>query len=361
MPKHKVLIVEDTESKRESLADHMVMLGHEPIEAVNGLLGLVEARRHQPDLILLDLGMEVMDGMGFLAARKDDPVVKDIPVIIITGQGSREYDVAACIQNGADDILTMPPPPEILRARIENALTRRTQQKREVQLRGQLEDALIRANSAEKAADKLLRSIFPRDAVAELKKDGRIVPRRHEDVAVLFCDVVGFTPYCESHPADEVVKHLETLVEAQEKAAEEYGVEKVKTIGDCFMAVAGLIDPGDPSLLAAVRYALELAGLPARLKLPEAWRVRVGVHAGKVVAGQLGQRRFAYDLWGNTVNQAARIQGAADPGTVFVSAPVWHRISDRCQGKSRGPFELKGLQDKVELFQVEQVRQPAGG
>jgi class 3 adenylate cyclase len=211
---------------------------------------------------------------------------------------------------------------------------------------------LLDVQEANRKADRLLQSIFPKAAVRELKETDTIVPRRYDDVVVLFCDVVGFTPYCESHPPDLVVKNLQLLVEAQEEVAERYGVEKVKTIGDGFMAVAGLTNPGDDALLDCIRCGIELSGLPKRLPLE--WQVRVGIHSGPVVAGKIGRRKFAYDLWGDTVNTAARIETEAQAETVFVSAAVWNRINTRCRGSSQGMIPLKG-KGEIELFRVDEV------
>lgn len=350
--KQKILIIDDNEEKRETLGDYVLMLGHDVMEAENGLIGLAEARRRNPDLILLDLAMPQMNGMEFLAEQRRDPAIKDIPVIVITARDSSEIRVAECIQQGAEDILTMPPEYEILKARIENCLERMRQRKRESELRGQMEQLLLAKQDAVKRSDRLLRSIFPRDAVRELQETSHITPRRHDDVTILFCDIVGFTPYCESHEADEVVEKLEMLVEAQEEIAERHGVEKVKTIGDSFMAVAGLDDAGEQAPLNCVRCGLEFVKLPQNL--PVEWQVRVGIHAGPVVSGKIGHRKFAYDLWGDTVNTAARVEAEAAPNTVYVSAQVWDRIGPQCRGESQGLFRLKGKGD-LELFRVDEV------
>lgn len=353
MVKQKVLIIDDKAENRETLGDYVMMLGLEALEAENGLLGLAEARRNNPDLILLDLAMPEMDGMQFLAERERDALVSQIPVIIITARESSEYELVECLNRGAVDFLQMPPSYEILKARIENSLQLRQQQKSEAELRDRLERLLLDVKDAEKRADRLLGSIFPQEAVRELKATNNIQSRRHEDVAVLFCDIVGFTAYCESEKADKVVRRLETLVEAQEDIAEKHEVEKVKTIGDAFMAVSGLTEPGDDALLNAVSCGLEFINLPKELQLD--WQVRVGIHAGSVVSGKLGRRKFAYDLWGDTVNTAARIESEAEPGTLFVSDSVWQRISSRCRGVSQGRITLKGRTAPVELFHVEEL------
>src|SRR5262249_6090088 len=160
----------------------------------------------------------------------------------------------------------------------------------------------------------LLHAILPAPIVAELTATGAVQPRRRDRVGILFADIVGFTSYCERHAPEEVVEHLRRLVDAFEETAALHGVQKIKTIGDSFMAAAGLLEEVDNPVLPCVRSAREMI---ARAKeLPPHWDVRVGVHAGSVVAGLLGSRQYLYDLWGAAVNTAARVEALGVPGAV---------------------------------------------
>jgi class 3 adenylate cyclase len=352
MDTQKILIIDDNDYKREQLAKYVMQLGHEALEADNGLLGLAEAQFKQPDLILLDLSMPKMNGMEFLCERRRDIALSQIPVIIISCGDCPDVHDADCIKMGAEDILPMPLEYEVLKARIENCLTRRFQQKRERELQLQMQRLLVEVQEANRKTERLLQSIFPKDALRELKHTNTISPRRLNDVAVLFCDIVGFTAFCESHSPDDVVEVLQKLVEAQEQVAERHGVEKVKTIGDCFMAVAGLQAPGDAALIDCIRCGIELAALPSQLAM--GMQVRVGIHAGPAVAGKIGHKKYTYDLWGDTVNTACRVESEATPQTVFVTSAVWTRVGHRCQGDSQGMIHLKG-KGEVELYRVDKV------
>jgi adenylate cyclase len=188
--------------------------------------------------------------------------------------------------------------------------------------------------------NELLHVILPAEAVRELQASGEVRPRRHEDVAVLFADVVGFTPYCDAHPPEQVVAHLRRLVGRFEDEADAVGVQKIKTIGDAFMAAANLLRPLADPVLACVRCGAALAA--AAKEIPPHWQVRVGIHLGPVMAGVVGRRQYLYDLWGDTVNTAARIQSAAEPGTVTLSRAAWERVADKCRGTSRGAVTVKG-------------------
>src|SRR6185437_16076716 len=128
---------------------------------------------------------------------------------------------------------------------------------------------------------------------------GRLRPRRHEDVAVLFCDIVGFTEYCDRNPPETVVANLESLVDHFEAIVERHGLEKIKTIGDAFMATAGLMRYIDNPALAAADCGLAM--VDAAKSHEAGWQVRIGIHCGAVVAGVLGKKSFVFDLWGDTV------------------------------------------------------------
>lgn len=200
--------------------------------------------------------------------------------------------------------------------------------------------------------DRLLRDILPDAIVDELATSERVRPRRHTDVAVLFCDLAGFTAWSEQRQPEEVVWGLGRVVDAFEAAAERHGLQKIKTIGDAFMAAAGL-DGGQDPVGDAVRCGLEMTRVASEGVPP--WQTRIGIHVGDVVAGVMGRRQFTYDLWGDTVNTAARIERQAIHGELALSAEAWARVADRCQGRSLGRVPLKG-KGELEIFRVRGMR-----
>ncbi|MCX8107235.1 MAG: adenylate/guanylate cyclase domain-containing protein, partial [Verrucomicrobiae bacterium] len=143
--------------------------------------------------------------------------------------------------------------------------------------------------------------------------------------------------------------HLQTLVEAFEMIAEKHGLEKIKTIGDSFMAVAGLCRPAANPAADAVRCGLEM--IRAARGHPAGWEVRVGVNVGPVVAGIVGRKKYQYDVWGDAVNLAARVEQAGEPGTVCVPGAVWQQIASLFDGYSKGRVVIKGT-GELELYIV---------
>jgi class 3 adenylate cyclase len=182
--------------------------------------------------------------------------------------------------------------------------------------------------------------ILPAAAVRELKASGRVNSRRHEGVAILFCDIVGFTAFCDRHLPEDVVAHLQSLVETFEEIVDANGMEKIKTIGDAFMATSGLLHPVDNPVLTGVRCGLQMAEAAARTA--PRWDVRIGLHSGPVVAGVVGRRQFLFDVWGDTVNVAARLVAVGNPGSVAMTHALYREVENECRGRALGEIPIKG-------------------
>ena len=340
----RLLVADDDEGNRTMLARRLVRLGHSVVLAVNGRDAMEKLRAEPFDVLLLDIQMPELNGYEVLEAIKADPVLRELPVIVLSASSETER-VAHCVELGAEDYLPKPFDPVLLQARIGACLEKKRLRDREVSHLRQIEAEKQRAN-------ELLHNILPRTVADELKETSVVKPRRFENVGVLFCDIAGFTSYCDGHSPEEVHGHLQALVEAFERLASAHGLEKIKTIGDSFMAAAGLLAPMDEPALACARCGLAM--LQVARALPPHWQVRVGVHAGPVIAGVVGLQKFQYDIWGDTVNLAARLEHAAQAGMLCVALETWMRIQSRCRGRSLGRFALKGKGD-VELFSVESV------
>jgi class 3 adenylate cyclase len=195
--------------------------------------------------------------------------------------------------------------------------------------------------------------ILPEEIAEELTANNRVRARRHEDVAVLFADIVGFTEYCDTHEPEEVLEALTEITQKFEQIAEHHGLEKLKTIGDSFMATAGLLEPVLNPDLQCVKAGLDM--VEACRDLASQWSVRIGVHSGDLVAGVLGSKKFLFDIWGDTVNTASRVESTGVSDGVSVSSASWSRVSHACQGRSRGKVAVKGKRE-MEMFLVEGLR-----
>jgi adenylate cyclase len=212
-----------------------------------------------------------------------------------------------------------------------------------------LQEAVREAREARNQADELLHALLPKAAADEIRSIGTVIPRRYEDVAVLFCDVVNFTSYCDKHEPEDVVSRLDALFVIFEQIVAKHGLEKIKTIGDSFMAAAGLLNQVDNPIGAAVRCGLEMSSTMIDAQL--GWEARVGVHAGPVVAGVVGQERYQFDIWGDTVNVAARMAGKGRQGAVAVTQDIWNQICDHFDANPLGELEIKG-KGIISVFEV---------
>lgn len=189
-------------------------------------------------------------------------------------------------------------------------------------------------------ADDLLHAIFPHPIVQELKSTKVVKPRRYENIAVIFTDIVGFTSYCDGRPPEEVIPRLQALIEAFEDISIKHGLEKIKTIGDAFMATSGLLTAAENPVLSCIKAGFDMIST-VRSLMPD-WQIRVGIHSGPVVAGLVGRRQYSFDLWGDTVNTAARVVNHAPIGEIALSAPAWLRVRTRCRCEFLGQMDIKG-------------------
>lgn len=323
--KKLVLIVDDTPTNITVVSGVLKDVYRTKV-ATNGEKALaIAAGPEKPDLVLLDIMMPGMDGYEVCRRLKDDVKTADIPVIFLTAKtdsGDEERGFAV----GAVDYIHKPFSAPVVLARVKTQLA--------------LRQALEEARGAQAEADQLLHALLPRKAADEIRSFGTVIPRRYENVAVLFCDVTNFTAYCDEHEPEDVISRLDALFVIFERIAAQHGLEKIKTIGDGFMAAANLLHDIEDPVGAAVRCGLEMATTLTDAHLD--WEVRVGVHAGPVVAGVVGQERYQFDIWGDTVNTAARMMGIVEPGGVAAAEDVWRQVSGDFEGEPVGELDLKG-------------------
>ena len=192
--------------------------------------------------------------------------------------------------------------------------------------------------------EALLLNILPGPIAERLKQGEEAIADHFPDVTVLFADIAGFTPISARLPPGELVQILNEIFSAFDEAAKRQGVEKIKTIGDSYMAVTGLTEPLADNAAAMVEMALEMLGAIERINRQRgtAFSLRIGINAGPVVAGVIGRSKFIYDLWGDTVNLASRMESHGIAGRVQVTEEIYQRIKGRYDIERRGEIEIKG-------------------
>jgi class 3 adenylate cyclase len=191
---------------------------------------------------------------------------------------------------------------------------------------------------------QLLLNVLPQRIIDRLNAGETVIADHHADVTVIFTDFVGFTGISAALPPPVLIEELNALYSAFDEICADAGVEKIKTIGDAFLAVAGLPGGAPDHAAAGADAALRMCdAVAARSDLRGGWRIRIGLDRGPVVAGVIGSSKFAYDVWGSTVNMASRLEGASEAGRITVSAAVAEGLRDRYELEPRGELDLKGL------------------
>lgn len=234
--------------------------------------------------------------------------------------------------------------------RLEAVVAERT-----VELRREHEALLAQ----EEKTEKLLLNILPAPVADELRATGAVAPVAFDEVTVCFTDFVGFTESSEKLPPGELVAALNEYFTAFDEIVGRYGLEKLKTIGDAYMFASGMPQPrrahGVDAVLAAFE-VLEAVRRIAREAGPVRWQVRIGLHSGAVVAGVVGVRKFAFDIWGDTVNFASRMESASAPNEVNLSAKTYESVRDFIECERRGLVRVLKEQREVEMYFARRVR-----
>jgi class 3 adenylate cyclase len=207
-----------------------------------------------------------------------------------------------------------------------------------------LQYALRTRDAALASSERLLLNILPRSIADRLKREEGLIATAHADVTVLFADIVDFTPFVERTEPTRVVAVLDEIFSAFDRLAQRHGLEKIKTIGDAYMVAAGLPEPRADHAEAMAEMALEMQADLARLgeSLGLDLAIRVGLDTGSVIAGVIGRHKFIYDLWGDTVNTASRMESSGLPGRIQVTAATYERLRTRYRFEERGEIDIKG-------------------
>jgi class 3 adenylate cyclase len=331
-----ILVVDDNASNRGLLLRRLEREGHQVVEARSGRQALQVLDTEEIDVILLDLMMPDMNGLQVLERLKGNKRLRNIPVIMISGLHETD-SVIRCIGAGAEDYLPKPFDQVLLRARINACLERKHWHDREL-------GYLTQLKAEKERSEALLRSILPGQIVGRLNDGEAVIADRFENVTILFCDLVGFTKVAARIAPSQLVENLNRIFSAFDALAGSLGVEKIKTIGDAYMAAAGLpeVRPDHAEIMGelALRMLETLEKLNQGSKIR--FKARIGMHTGPVVAGVIGMNKFIYDVWGDTVNVASRLETCSLSGRIQVSDKVRGALEHCYEFEPRGIVNIRG-------------------
>jgi adenylate cyclase len=340
-----VLVVDDSRTLRMLLIRELNAIGIVKItEAVNGQDAMDKIHAEQFDLMLIDMEMPELDGLEVLKLVKADALLRNLPVIVISG--AEQFDkTVECIQVGAEDYLPKPFNSVLLRARVFSSLEKKRlrdiDQERIVEL--QKEKELLSLEQMK--TDKLMLNILPKPIADRLKRGESNIAGNYPEVTVLFSDLVGFTKMSSQKSAGDLVKLLNDLFSRFDQRAEALGLEKIKTIGDAYMAVGGLPIPRSDHADICAEMALGMFDdlVEFNKQYDAELAMRIGLNTGPVVAGVIGFTKFSYDLWGNTVNTASRMESTSISGRIQMSTSTRDHLSPSFIIEERELMECKGL------------------
>lgn len=330
-----LLVVDDEPLNREMLMRRLKRMGFTATGAENGVIALDLLGQEKFDLVLLDIMMPVLDGFKTLERLKLHDRLRHIPVIMLTALDEVSSTVR-CIEAGAEDYVPKPFNPVILRARITASLEKK-------RLRDQ-ERAYLAEIQAERAkSERLLLNVLPKAIGDRLKAGESTIVDAVPEATVMFADIVNFTGIAAKLTPAQTVALLNEIFSDFDHLVERFGVEKIKTVGDSYMVVGGVPLPVDDH---AVRCADMAIAMVASMRVFNrrnnlTWEIRVGMHTGPLVAGIIGSKKFAYDLWGDTVNIASRLESHGEPGMIQLSQNSADLVEALFELEPRGHLALK--------------------
>ncbi len=316
----RILVVEDSPVNQRLLCALLEKQGYEVDAVASGKQALARLQAtpfRLPDLILLDIVMPEMNGFDFCRYLKNDPALADIPVIFISSLASAS-DKLHAFNLGGVDYITKPFHPGEVMARIATHL-------KLCRLQRQLEEKNRQLQVEKQKSESLLRNVLPIRVAQELIQTGECRPQSFDPVTVCFVDIVSFTSISSSLSPETVIQELNDIFTAFDAVTHAHQCERMKTIGDAYLCAAGIPEPDDGHARKIASVSLDMIDfLTRRNQVADLkWEVRIGLHTGKVVGGIVGTDKYLFDIFGDTVNIASRLENLSLPMHIHVSEELY--------------------------------------
>lgn len=335
--KADILIVDDVPNNLRLLSNMLTQRGYRVRKAVNGTLALKAVQAILPDLILLDINMPDMTGYEVCQRLKSHAQTAEVPIIFLSAL-DEVLDKVRAFQVGGVDYITKPFEFAEVLVRVENQLTIQHQKK-------QLEAQNTRLQEEQIKSERLLLNVLPQAIAAQLKEAQMAIIEKFDEASFLFADLVGFTSNSADMSPADVVELLNEVFLTFDHLIERYGVEKIRTIGDSYFVASGvpIVRPDHAEALANMALDMQTSIEHFHWSNGNTLQLRVGINTGGPVVGAvIGSKKFAYDVWGDTVNIASRMESAGVPGKTQVTADTYERLKDQFVLEKRGTIPIKG-------------------
>lgn len=348
MPKQKILIVEDEYIIAQDLSNIIQKFGYEVADIITrGEEVITRCLELDPSLILMDI--KLSGKINGIEAADDIRKMIDVPIIFITAYADSEMLHSAKITEPFAYIIK-PFDEKNLHTSIEIALHKHSISKR-------LKERTLELEAEKRKSDSLIHNILPKQIVKELRETGSIKPREYKMVTLLFTDFQDFSVLSSKMKSNELVKELDDIFMNFDQIIERHDLEKLKTIGDSYMAGCGFPQECQDHALKVVQAAIEMQNYieDRNSKSLFKWPMRAGIHSGNVVAGVIGQSKMSYDVWGTTVNIANRMESNGRPGKVNISSVTYQLIKDFYECDYFDTLKLNGRR-KIEMYFVKSAK-----
>jgi CheY-like chemotaxis protein len=330
--KGSVLVVDDEKQNRDLLRDLLEAHGYQVATAANGVQALEKVAKNPPDVVLLDLMMPQMDGFEVCRRLKAARDTAHIPILIVTALSERKERMMG-IAAGANDFLNKPIDSQDVVLRVRNAV-------HITQLHNQLQ-------TEKEKSERLLLNILPKP-IAERMKNGELTIADYiPEATVLVADLVGFNALSKHIDPEQVVFLLNEIFSAFDQLTGKYSLEKIKTNGEIYVAAGGVPSPRPDHAEAIAELALGMREEIVQFNrhYDTSFLIRIGINSGPLIAGVIGRKKFVYDLWGETVNLASRLDSTAEAGTIQIGETTYERLKAKYRLEKRRSVEPQGYSD----------------
>lgn len=340
-----ILVIDDEAPNREILRRQLERKGHTVTTVSSANETFAAMAKERFDLLLLDILMPDTNGIETLERLKADPETSEIPVVMVSGL-KETGAIARCISSGAEDYLPKPIDPILLHARVDACLERMQWRAREIAFTQEIKYERDRA-------DTLLQSMLPAPVIVRLNNGETQIADRFDGASIIFADIVDFTPLVTRIDAGDLVRELSRIFTAFDELTDIHNIEKIKTIGDAYMAASGIPAHRHDHALAAVRFSRDMLKAMSDNTISTAGlQIRVGVHSGPVIAGLIGRTRSIYDVWGETVNLASRLETSGRAGKIHISGATKQLLGEEPMDASEHVHDVKGIGRLTSYFIV---------
>jgi class 3 adenylate cyclase/AmiR/NasT family two-component response regulator len=314
--------------------------------ANNGQEALKIIKTDLPNLIITDWDMPQMNGIDFCKTIQRNKKLKHVPVIMCTGIKTSSENLQTAFESGVADFIRKPIDKMELLSRA-NSMIKLSESYQTIKLQKEELQKEI------EKSDKLLLNVLPEKVATELKNKGKTEPELFDNVTVLYSDIVGFTELTTKIDPKDLIRELNDIISEFDEIMERNQCERIKTVGDAYIAVCGMPIPNTNHVKNIVRAAIEIINyLENRNKTNNhEWKIRVGIDTGKVVGGIIGTKKYIYDIFGDPINTASRLESNSETMRINLSETTYKLVEKEFNFEEQAPIEVKG-KGKMKMYFV---------